>query len=503
MCGTAWGQINAIRGVLAERYLKDVQVGVAVLPLPAPSMPSDASARVAGAAGQPMSPPAGQASAATSSGAHAAPRATPVFVHNADLPLMPASNLKILTSAAALDHLGRDFEFRTTLLYRNGDLYIIGDGDPTLGDPALDDRNRNWTSMTVFEAWAAELERRGIRQVNRVVVDDSIFERPGVHPSWPADQVEYDYVAQVAGLNFFFNCIDVRAVPSSGRLAMSTQPPTRYVTLTGTPRLGNDNAMGVSRGPGNVLSVKGEVQANRGSTATITVDDPSLYGATIFSETLARRGITVSGGVTRDLTVRAAYQRDAKDWQVVGLHSTPIATALTRCNRDSANLYAESLLKRLGAAVSGSSGSWDNGASAVNRYLSSLGLPHGQVQIDDGSGLSRNNRVTAMAMVRVLEHEFNSPDRDLYLSTLATPGGAGTLQRRFDAMPGAVFAKSGFIRGVSALSGYVRTPDGRWFAFSILMNGIPSGSNTTAKQLQERIVTAIHRSTSATSSPGR
>lgn len=154
-------------------------------------------------------------------------------------------------------------------------------------------------------------------------------------------------------------------------------------------------------------------------------------------------------------------------------------------------MYAESLCKRMGATSKGE-GSWENGTQASGEFLKKLGIADSEFNLDDGSGLSRNNAVTVNAITRCLIHNFYSPQRSIFIESLPVGGMDGTLRKRFDGqLRGRVFAKTGFIANVSALSGYLKTRGGSWYAFSILMKDIPDLSNSSIKPLQEKIVEAI------------
>jgi D-alanyl-D-alanine carboxypeptidase/D-alanyl-D-alanine-endopeptidase (penicillin-binding protein 4) len=177
--------------------------------------------------------------------------------------------------------------------------------------------------------------------------------------------------------------------------------------------------------------------------------------------------------------------------------ATPMTTVVTRCNTNSHNLYAEALLKRVAAEVTGEPGSWEAGGAAVRRVVHDrLGsqLLHGLI-VSDGSGLSRENRVTA-AMLTAWLGSMRRDERlaDVYVNSLAVAGESGTLRRRFggiDLHGAEVRAKSGFINGVSCLSGYVIAPDGRCLCFSVLANDLNKpGAVTLAKRLQERVAIA-------------
>jgi D-alanyl-D-alanine carboxypeptidase/D-alanyl-D-alanine-endopeptidase (penicillin-binding protein 4) len=139
----------------------------------------------------------------------------------------PASNLKLVTTSAALDKLGSDFKFRTLLLKHNDDLVLIGDGDPSLGDAELL-RKSGWDVTTVFKNWADQLRKANLTAFKRVVIDDSIFDDQFAHRNWPADQLHKRYVAQIAGLNLNGNCVDFYLrVTTSGEMVKYLMSPRR------------------------------------------------------------------------------------------------------------------------------------------------------------------------------------------------------------------------------------------------------------------------------------
>jgi len=417
-----------------------------------------------------------------------------VFRHNSDIPLIPASNLKLVTTAAALEKLGPDYAFKTLLIKRGDDLVIVGDGDPTFGDVEML-RKVGWDVDTIFKSWAENLKKLGITSVNNVLVDDSIFDQQFVHPSWPADQLHKRYVAQVAGLNLNANCIDfyLKVNGSGSKVSYGTVPATSYVQVDNECVGGNQNAVWLSRVLGsNTVVLKGEVPRSNIEPISVTIEDPSLFAATVLAETLKSNGIEVRGKVDRDRTIREKVGRQAwsEDFKLIGMHSTRVYDVVSRANKDSMNLYAEALCKRVGAEASGKPGSWENGTAAVKDFLTTtVGIPADEISLDDGCGLSRKNTISANAIAQLLVYENRKSSANSFLQTLAVGGEDGTLDKRFrDDLKGRVFAKSGYVNGVSCLSGYVKTKSGKDFAFSILMNGVTSGS---AKTVQEKIVKAI------------
>ncbi len=156
------------------------------------------------------------------------------------------------------------------------------------------------------------------------------------------------------------------------------------------------------------------------------------------------------------------------------------------------NLYAECLCKRLGFAKFGQ-GTWAAGTAAVGGFLKSLEIPSSQFSLTDGCGLSHNNAISPHVMVSVLTHDYFSANSAVWMQSLSVAGEDGTLAERFRGsdLRGRVIAKTGFVNGVSCLSGYLHAKDANTYCFSIMFNGIPDKSNSSAKILQERIVRAI------------
>lgn len=410
-----------------------------------------------------------------------------IYARNPSLPLIPASNMKLLTTSAALQGLGGDFRFRTVLYQRGEDLVVVGDGDPTMGDVELL-RPHGWGVTTTFESWAALLKSRGVTSVGDLVVDDGVFDEAFANPTWPADDLHKRYGAQVGGLNLNGNCLDFFLSPG-GRgtvVGYRLDPPTKYATIANSCLSGTKSAVWLTRKPqGNDIILRGEINAANGTPISVTVHDPTLFFGTVFAETLRSAGIEVNGRVVR--------QRGADVASAVPLaaHETPIEVVIRRANKDSVNLYAEALLKRLGHAHDGQPGSWANGAAAIAAYVAGRGVTPGECRIEDGSGLSGANRTSVNALSRVLLADYYGPNRQMFLDSLAVGGTDGTLDKRFrNDLRGRVYAKTGYIGGVRALSGYLRGRSGNWYAFSILMNGPLTAE---ARQIADQIVAAVDK----------
>ncbi len=415
-----------------------------------------------------------------------------VYRHDAGLPLTPASNLKLLTTSAALDKLGPQFKFTTRLVEHAGDLVLVGDGDPAFGDAELLTR---WGKDvdTAFKQWAAGLRGVGMTRVRNVCVDDTVFDDTEMfHPRWPADQRLNRYEAEVAGVNLNANCLDVFVRPTTpGRpVLVQTNPRTAYAPVTDDCLTGRGTMGLVRAADDNGVTLRGRAELANTTPVSVTIHDPPLYAATVLAEAVTAAGVPRTGDVRRDATARAAVARADPAYPVLALNETALTDVIARANKDSMNLYAECLCKRLGAdANGGAGGSWATGTAAVGSFLRRVGVPGDQFRLDDGCGLSKANAVTAAAVTQVLTYDFASPNAAAFMSSLSVAGEDGTLAERFakGTLRGRVLAKTGTVNGVSCLSGYLHARDGNWYAFSILMNRLAGGG----KPVQERIVRAV------------
>ncbi len=397
----------------------------------------------------------------------------PVVRAKQDEGMIPASNLKLITSAAALGTLGPDFAFETRLLLLNPQaddkaphdsaiLMVKGDGDPAFGDEGVLRRFGNEVGdvEAMIQLWIDAVKKAGITRVSRIIIDDSIFDTTFVHPTWPVDQLNLWYCAQVAGLNFYTNCLDVYPVPSSvanDSPFVRVLPSSPFIATTNMATTGAGDTFWVSRRPGtNELTFRGSVKNKRVRPVNVTVHDPPLFFGRIFADRLAKAGVA-TGAVNRPTPQDAPG--GGKALHVI---RTPLSIVLARCNKNSQNLYAEALFKRIGFKATGAPGSFDNGAAAVRLFLQKrIGTAAAAVHAADGSGMSRDNRVTARIMVDVLA--AMQKDAKLarpYRESLSIAGADGTLSNRMKGLKGRVYAKTGYINGVSCLSGYYIAPGG-------------------------------------------
>ncbi|MCP5005177.1 MAG: D-alanyl-D-alanine carboxypeptidase/D-alanyl-D-alanine-endopeptidase [Planctomycetes bacterium] len=420
-----------------------------------------------------------------------------LYVHNSRKPFVVASNMKIITTATALVYLGSDFVYETKVLYSGaissggklqGDIIIRGSGDPNISGRFYGD-----DVTAVPRAWAKRVEEQGIKTITGDIVgDDSVFDREFVCESWPEDQHSQWYCAPVSGLSFNDNCINIVVNPnrkSGGAAYVQTEPDTSYVKISNkckTTDLQSKHLYSLHRRPfTNSIYLKGRIWSKAGPQKSwITIHDPALYMATVFKEILEDRGIDVLG----DARVVNGLQKNRKN----RLHTLAVTVSSLRQSIDVANkrsqgFYAEQILKTVGAHIK-KEGSFSAGADVIGDFLARLGFSKNQFYIDDGSGLSKKNKLWPVMITDLLRYMYNHKDGDILMQSLPISGVDGTLKSRLTQAPyqSRVRAKTGYVLGVCALSGYVETLEGEIVAFSILVNEI-RGSVRKAKRLQDAI----------------
>jgi D-alanyl-D-alanine carboxypeptidase/D-alanyl-D-alanine-endopeptidase (penicillin-binding protein 4) len=445
--------------------------------------------------------------------------------------MIPASNMKVFTSGTAMHVLGPEFRFRTRLLLireragsgENATLVVVGDGDPGFGDPELL-ASTTWTDRDgtlrsgmseeqLLSLWTDAVKAAGVTSLREVIVDARVFAREPFHPAWPKDQLNQRSFAEVAGLNFQTNLLGFLPKPGSGpRPDLSdVRPRAPWVTIENkatadTGKKAKQSVWFSRAADSNRFTVHGNVKFASAEPIEVPLNDPPAFFAQLLAHRLRERGVKVGEARTAGANDPAFVDPSsgAMRGEPVGVViETPLRMALERCNTNSQNLYAEALLKRSGRAVAGTPGSWSNGAEAVKRAVQERvkdgaigGAPASTLVVSDGSGLSRQNRVSAALVTAWLDTFHRDPKlSSMFVDSLAVGGESGTLRNRFgklDAGQVTVQCKTGFINGVSCLSGFVTTSDGRRRSFSVLGNNlVQNGAVAKAKKLQEAIVEAI------------
>jgi len=391
-----------------------------------------------------------------------------VYAHNAREALIPASNMKIIITAAALKYLGPDYQYKTQVGLCGDTLAVIGSGDPLLGDERTDKkygRKVGW----IFDDIAAKLKENGVQTVNDIVVDSSIFDDQRAHPNWPKEQLNQWYACEVSGLNYNDNCIEMTAKNKGGRISVTFEPKTDFITIVNkvSPTSKGNSAVGAYRNQQpNKLIVKGKCNKQAGPFYVAIERPPAFFGY-MLAENLIKVGISTRG----QLTERAVAANS--NFRQLAEYTTPISDCLNRSNKNSLGLVAEALLKTMAAQRHGGrNGSWQGGCDVISQYLRSLGISDNEFYIDDGSGLSRKNKLSANTITKVLQSVYKSRNRQLYYDSLSVGGTDGTIRKRFNEQKyrGKIRGKTGYITGVRCLSG-ICTGSGGDYIFSILKNG--------------------------------
>ncbi|HMB90012.1 MAG TPA: D-alanyl-D-alanine carboxypeptidase/D-alanyl-D-alanine-endopeptidase [Rhodothermales bacterium] len=439
---------------------------------------------------------------------------TVLYERHAGKNFVPASNTKLYTTAAALDQLGPDYRYRTEVYIDGpvvdgvvqGNLIVRGSGDPVIGG-----RFNDGDRLEAFRTWAKALQDLGITRIEGDLIgDDDVFDDTPLGYGWSWDDETYWYAAEISGLSFNDNNVDVAIRATRvGQPATITWEPlnTNYVQVineTTTTGTGTSIDEGYHRARGtNVIEISSAVPQNRTDTESLTVMNPTLFFVHVLRETLLQEGIGVVGHPVDvdDLSIKPDY--DAKTVQEIAVHTSPPLTDIVHAtNKHSQNLYAEQLLRTLASArpiddEDLEPGSAAMGLAAAMTTFATAGVDTSAITLVDGSGLSHLNLVTPEMTAALLSYMWNHPDqtvRTAFYDSLPIGGQDGTLEYRFRDGParGKVHAKTGTVSNVSTLSGYVPAGDGTPLAFVLMCNHHTLKSRIV-RQAQDRVVNALAR----------
>lgn len=410
-----------------------------------------------------------------------------LYARNAEKAFRPASNMKLVTTAAALDALGPDARVRTTVETAGrldrlgrvlGDVYLVGRGDPNLSARFTPGR-----PTAAFEAMADALVAAGVRRVEgRVVGHEGTFsgDRRGVDWSW--DDLAWGYGAEVSALSFNDNVAEVTLKPGErvgDPAVLETEPRfgclavwSSVTTAEAAPPAaekhdGDDETVSLRREPGsNEVRLSGHVPLGGTWEGALSVSDPALCAARVFAGVLEAKGIRVMGGAS---TSSAPLPPDAR---VLASHEgPPMAEMMRVVNKESQNLHAEMLLRLVGLKAGGE-GSVEKGHEAVADFVKRLGVSNEGWGLADGSGLSGFDLLTPRGLVALLAAMDRHPHAAAFRDSLPVAGVDGTLEKRMKGTPaeGRVLAKTGSLRLARALAGYATTVRGERLAFAIVVN---------------------------------
>jgi D-alanyl-D-alanine carboxypeptidase/D-alanyl-D-alanine-endopeptidase (penicillin-binding protein 4) len=405
-----------------------------------------------------------------------------LFALNPGTLLMPASNMKVVTMAAAAERLGWDYTFTTKVVATGpveggvlrGDLVVLGGGDPSLG-------GRPTEGPSIVERWADQIRARGITRIEgRLIGHDNVFDDEGLGQGWAWDYLAYNYAAPVGGLDFNENVVRLSFTPGSAAgdpVTVAVRPEgsgLKIETAVTTAATNGAADVTVTRQPGSrSLGVGGSVPAGRTDvTQTVSVENPTEFMVGAFRQALLGRGIEVTGGAVDADALPALPDVTGAD-TIVSYTSPPLAEIGKVLLKVSQNLYADTLLKAIGRPADGGPATTREGRKVLREVLQGWGIAPEQYLQADGSGLSRYNYLTADVLVSVLTRMY-ADDRhyEPFINALPVAGVDGTIAGRMKdtRAQGNARAKTGSIANARALSGYVTSADGEPLVFSMIVN---------------------------------
>jgi D-alanyl-D-alanine carboxypeptidase/D-alanyl-D-alanine-endopeptidase (penicillin-binding protein 4) len=427
-----------------------------------------------------------------------------LFERNGGKLVMPASNMKLVTMAVAAERLGWDYRYETRLEYTGsivdgtltGDLIVTGSGDPSI-------IARDAGPAPAFTEWADALLKAGIRHVNgRLIGNDNAFDDAGVGVGWEWDDLTAGYAAPSGALSYNENVVRIAIAPGrnvADAARVELVPPAGIFEIDNgvvTAAAGSTNRLELVRLPFTTrLSVRGTVAAGGNPVIrTMAVDNPTRFFVLGLAASLAARGISIRGGAWDIDDLPEPPGPDGRRL-VARRESLPLSFLAGHFMKDSQNFYGETFLKTIGR-TSGSVGSSGAGRQAVADTLATWGVPADAIVMRDGSGLSRQNYVTADAIVIILKRMWQDERmRGRFLPLLPVAGHDGTLESRMRGtiLNGRVQAKTGTISNVRSLSGFVDTKSGEKLVFSMIANHFTASSAAIDGVVEKALTRLVDR----------
>lgn len=432
-----------------------------------------------------------------------------LFNRNGEKLMKPASNAKMYTGSMALDRLGPDFRIKTSFYAQSqldngvvhGDLIVYGRGDPSM-TWRFNDKDYSKSLQPVVDAFVAA----GVKRVDgNLIGDESYFHCAPYGSDWAWDDIQNYYGAPVSALNLDDNAVDLvfKAGKGIGEPAViEMKPATTYLKVinrTKTVAKGKRGNVTIYRPLGqNVVYFWGDVAIGSDITDSVSVDNPALWFVTMLKERLAKAGIEVTGNVSSvNWLDRQAQPVDySKMTEVVSVESRPMAELVKGMMKPSQNQYAHLLLLQVGMHSSFTNEHQftdDVGIAEERKFMGEIGQERGTVLLEDGSGLGRGGLVTPNASVKLLTFMTKHRCAQQFYDTLPIAGVDGTLKNRFHGTFAEknVHAKTGSLRYVNTISGYVSDRGGEKLVFSVMLNNYAGGREDSGRAESDKVVKMI------------
>jgi D-alanyl-D-alanine carboxypeptidase/D-alanyl-D-alanine-endopeptidase (penicillin-binding protein 4) len=427
-----------------------------------------------------------------------------LFEQNADRYFVPASNMKLFTTALALATLGRDYRFRTTLEALSepssegrleGPLFLVGRGDPNLSNRKLPYGQKeefDGPPERAIGELADSLVARGVKEISGDIIgDDTYFPRERYPNGWEIDDMVWEYGAAISAIVVDDNTVQLTLTPgekAGDHVDAAVNPFTPEFVVDNevvTSAAGLKADLTLRREPGsNLVTVSGTLPAKGNPRhLTLAIQEPALHAAAMLKRLLEERGVKVEG-MARSLSLPPATPTGQARMVLAEHLSIPLGQSVRLVNKISQNLHTEMLLR----TAARQKGSWGTPEELVNfaaEFYALAGIPPGDVVQTDGSGLSRHDLVTPRALVALLLYAQRQPWFADYYDSLPVAGVDGTLEDRMrnSIATGRLRAKTGSVEHVRTRSGYAELPSGKRLVFSFMSNNMGSRSHEATDAL--------------------
>jgi len=427
-----------------------------------------------------------------------------VYSYDAEREVIPASVMKIVTTSAALEILGENFRFETAVMYDgniengvlNGNLYICGGGDPTIGSSDLgEDKN------AVFKEWVSAIKQAGVKQINgAVIADESIFDTEGVSMKWMREDLGSYYGQGCYGLNIFDNRYSL--VLKTGQIGskpeiIKTEPDMKEITFRNyltAGKVNSDSIYIVGFPYSNERYLYGVLPANKTSLQVEgDIPEPALFLSEYFTEILNKEEISVTGkpACYRILSQEGTWNPQNRKL-LTTTYSKPLKELIKITNRVSSNLYADAFLKTTGLKYKTDEvvSSFDKGVRMVQKHWKEKGIDVSSLRMYDGSGLASTSRLTAKILCDILSYmEAKSSYSIAFVESIPKAGIEGTVRNTLkdSKLQGITRLKSGSMSRVRSYAGYV-TKDNKKYTVAIVVNNFYCNQSQIKKDIEQLLL---------------